>query len=312
MNRLYQGCFILLAAALVSACIEHPHDPGFDQGEIIRPSLFLSEQIPPIHPSARIVLQANETFSREEIQFPGFSATYWRPIRTGPHPAVLLLPAIWGDDHMEKFARDLVEKGFVCLQFPSRRYLERLRQLSDPSLDDLADTLLFQVTEAGQVLHWLAEEPSVDSDRLGVLGISIGAIMAALLSETDPSVQAGAYLLGGGNLAEIMAAPQGYVKKRLRKKIMDGNGMTLEEFQASATRILASVDPLTYAGRLDSGRILMVNGRFDKVIPYKNAREYWQALGRPDWLVIPAGHYTASLFFRYIRHRVTDHFIRQL
>jgi dipeptidyl aminopeptidase/acylaminoacyl peptidase len=176
----------------------------------------------------------------------------------------------------------------------------------------LADTIKLQVTEAKQLLHWLSAQPSVDPDRIGILGMSIGAIIASLLAESDDHIQAAAYILGGGNLSEIMASPQGYVKRRVREKIMTQNGMTPEEFQKAAAETLKPVDPLTFAGRLEPERIFMVNGRFDDVIPYKNAKELWNALGQPDWLVIPTGHYTASFFMPYIRHRISEHFIQHL
>jgi fermentation-respiration switch protein FrsA (DUF1100 family) len=136
--------------------------------------------------------------------------------------------------------------------------------------------------------------------------------VGSLLTESNDQITAAAYLLGGGNLPEILAAPQGYVKGRIRSRIMLHNGWSTEEFKKEAVTALKSVDPLTYAGRLDAKRILMVNGRFDQVIPYPNARELWEALGEPVWIVLPVGHYTASFFNRYVRYRVAGHFMAEL
>ena len=304
--------FFLASVIFVSyGCTEYSYDPSTAQEVKTRSLSMTFDQVPPLTVISRSKIRVERDFLVEEIQFTSYSGRYWHPSGNGVHPTILLLPAIWGDGYMDRFAQDLTEKGFACLQFPSHRYLEQLRGLSKIQMDSLAETRRTQVAEAGQVLLWLSTQPEVDSDRIGILGMSIGAIIASLLTESDDRIQAAVYLLGGGNLPEIMAAPQGYVKRRLRERIMAENGMTEDEFKKAAVQSLQPVDPLTYAGRLDAGRILMVNGRFDQVIPYDNAKELWNALGQPNWVILPAGHYTASFFFRYIRHRVTQHFIEQ-
>ena len=257
-------------------------------------------------------LLKEDSYQIERINFNTHLSNYWRPLEEGKRPAILLLPAIWGDRYLEGFARKLVNNGFICLQMSSSRYLKRLRDVGSKGLDSLAEVIRYQLTEADQTLNWLIKQEEVDPDRIGVLGISIGAIIASLLTEQNENIEAAAYLLGGGNLPEIMVAPQGYVKKRLREQIMTSQGLTLEAFKREAIKSLTPVDPLQYAGRLDPNRIFMVNGRFDHVIPYENAKELWEALGQPTWLVLPAGHYSASFFLSYIRHRVKKHFVEQL
>ena len=309
MRRLILTCLLILP--LTASCIEYPYEAGNVQRPHHRSIERLFEGAPAALSFKRTVVLKEKTYIVEQIQFNPISARLWRPVKEGKHPAILLLPAIWGDRYMEGFARKLVQEGFICLQLPSRRYLDRVRSQDQIKVEDLAQLLRSQVIEADQFLAWLYKQPHVDTDRIGVMGISIGAIIASLLTEQNDRIQAAAYVLGGGNIAEIMAAPQGYVKRKLRERIMSENGMTEAEFKEAAVRSFKIVDPLTYAGRLDAERILMINGRFDKVIPYKNARELWQALGQPNWVVLPAGHYTASIFLRYVRHRVTDHFSDQ-
>jgi dienelactone hydrolase len=261
--------------------------------------------------SQRVIFQQEEHYKVEEVDLGSLNVRYWKPEGEGPFPAILLLPGIWGDRIMAGFAEALVAKGFVCLQLNSQRYLAGLRTAA-ARLDTLAELIRLQVGEGAQLVDWLSRQPSVDPKRIGLLGISLGAIVGSLLTESNDQITAAAYLLGGGNLPEILAAPQGYVKGRIRSRIMLHNGWTTEEFKKEAVTALKSVDPLTYAGRLDAKRILMVNGRFDQVIPYPNARELWEALGEPVWIVLPAGHYTASFFDRYIRYRVAGHFTAQL
>ncbi len=289
-------------------CIEYTHNPSALQRKKAStpepPFKFVTQSIPVMQK----VVFTDEAYLIEEILFESFSARFWRPLGSGIRPVVLLLPAIWGNRTIEAFAQDLVSKGFACLQLNSDRYLERLRMKSKMNTDVLAEMIKHQVIETGEAFHWLSKQPEIDPDRIGILGVSIGAIIATLFTETHGDIKAATYLLGGGNLPDIMAAPKGYVKRRLRQRIMIENGLSEAEFKNEALRTLQPIDPLNYSGRIDPARILMVNGRFDQVIPYQNAKELWTALGKPNLVVLPAGHYTASFFMPYVRYRVSKHF----
>jgi dienelactone hydrolase len=306
--------FLFSAALLLAsaACVEYPHDGSDHPTDTDKTLPPFEDFVSPAVPVSRSVIEQEDGYSVEEVRFNSVTVRYWRPDGPGPHPAILMLPGIWGDRYLEDFAETFVKKGFVCLLFPSHRYLEQIRRVSPMKMESLADLIQKQVEESNRLYDWLSTEPEVDPDRSGILGMSIGAILASLLTESNPNVHAAAYVLGGGNLPDIMSSPQGYVKRRVRERIMAENGLSAEEFRRSSEKLLKKVDPLTYAGRLDARRIIMVNGRFDHVIPYQDAEALWSALGKPDWLVIPSGHYTASMFLGYIRKRVTEHFLEQL
>ncbi len=311
MRRLIGTLAFSLLLFSAAACIEYPNRHRETSGMRTRPILSLQNPGTEYQVIQKTVFHRDDGYIVEEVHLGTMMVRVWQPEGNGPFPAILLLPGIWGDRIISGFAQELVAKGFVCLQFSSQRYLTGLRSAA-ARLDTLAALIQQQVVEAAQLVDWLSRQPSVDPKRIGLLGISLGAIVGTLLTEANQEITAAAYLLGGGNLPEIMISPQGYVKGRIRDRIMLENGWNAEEFKRQAVSALKPVDPLTYAGRLDSERILMVNGRFDKVIPYPNARELWEALGQPDWIVLPAGHYTASFFDRYIRYRVGQHFLKQL
>jgi pimeloyl-ACP methyl ester carboxylesterase len=311
MSRLNQALVFSLLLLSMTACVEYPNRQREIPAVSAKPILSLQNPAPPYQVIQRTIFHQDDGYSVEELYLESITVRYWQPEGSGPFPAILLLPGIWGDRVINGFARELAQKGFVCLQFSSQRYLTGLRSAA-ARLDTLAELIRLQVLEAAQLVEWLSRQPTVNSKRIGVLGISLGAIIGTLLTEAHPQIEAAAYLLGGGNLPEIMISPQGYVKGRIRDRIMLENGWSAEEFKQEAITALKPVDPLTYAGRLDAERILMVNGRFDKVIPYSNAKELWEALGQPDWIILPAGHYTASFFDRYIRYRVARHFLEHL
>src|SRR5262249_59126572 len=49
---------------------------------------------------------------------------------------------------------------------------------------------------------WLAVQPEVDKDRLGILGTSLGSFMGSLSAEMEPRFKRVALLLGGGGLVD--------------------------------------------------------------------------------------------------------------
>lgn len=241
MNKITRPVFLLLLSLASLGCVEYPYKSG--SGLTLKPSGF----VPLFNPEKpavllhRKVLLSEEDLLIEEIQFDAFSARYWHPLTQSPAPAILLLPGIWGDRVIEAFAQDLASKGFTILQLNSSRYLERIRRMSKMKTDSIAEIIRLQVIETGQAFEWLSRQPEIDADRIGILGISIGAIIATLFTETEKNIQAASYLLGGGNLSEIMSSPKGYVKRRLRERIMHENGISEAEFKLETARILQAV-----------------------------------------------------------------------
>ena len=52
----------------------------------------------------------------------------------------------------------------------------------------------------------------------------------------------------------------------------------------------------------------MVLARFDRSVPYRHGLSLWKALGRPERIVCPGGHYTAFLWLPWLRERAFAHF----
>ncbi len=168
-------------------------------------------------------------------------------------------------------------------------------------------------------LAWLKEQPGVDGDRIGIMGISMGAILSSLLIEVQPGIQAAVLFLGGGNLPGIFKTskedPIADFRERSLEKIQpngDPTDANWEKFIAEAREVLGPVDPLKYPSLLPPERILMVNGYFDAVIKKSYTQELWTHLKEPTLIYLPAGHYGSVLFFHYARYKALQHFNRFL
>jgi hypothetical protein len=229
-------------------------------------------------------------------------------------PAIILLPITFGDYFTENLARYFADKGFIVLRFPSRN---ELRIFSDESknLTHFQQILHDDILNVRKGLQWLKEQPEVDPSRIGIMGISLGAILTSLLIEVETDFQAAVLFLGGGNLPGIFRTSKerpiaGYRDRHIQKKLAKKTP-TNEEweiFLKEAHTALGKVDPLQYPSLLTPDRILMINGVFDTVIKRPYTKELWTHLGEPNLIYLPAGHYGSVLFFHYARLKALKHF----
>ena len=63
---------------------------------------------------------------------------------------------------------------------------------------------------------------------------------------------------------------------------------------------------------VDPERVLLISGRFDRVIPPRQTEALWEELGRPRWIRLPVGHYQVFPFFWWAVGRGADHLDRVL
>lgn len=133
---------------------------------------------------------------------------------------------------------------------------------------------------------WLASRPEIDSNKIGVTGISLGGIVSAVAAAVDPAISRAALLLAGGNLADILwRLPEA---ARYRALWLE-SGRT----KADLAAVTEPFDPLTYASRLAGKRVMMIAGNADEVIPPACARALWEAAGKPPIRWYDCGHYSA-------------------
>ena len=135
------------------------------------------------------------------------------------------------------------------------------------------------VADVGQVVTWLREQPLVDPERIGITGISLGALITHLAMGKDPRLVAGVAMLGGGNLPCVQEHRPGLVQHRL------GGLLDNEELE-----LMAPVDPMNYADENQPRQVLMFEGARDWIFPPHCVEGFWKALGRPPIIWLDAGH----------------------
>lgn len=111
---------------------------------------------------------------------PGIHGTFTRPGGESPAPAVLMLHgfASQRDEVGGLYARladALAERGIASLRIDFRGWGSSPGDMADTTVDS-------QLADALATYTWLANEPSVDPARTGLLGFSLGGSIAMLAS----------------------------------------------------------------------------------------------------------------------------------
>jgi dienelactone hydrolase len=251
---------------------------------------------------ARRMQTVTETLEVWDISFPSPVKTpeepnntvhceYYRSRRLGPRPGVIVLHILGGDFPLSRlFSNALAQHGvnalFVKMPYygPRRDPMSTRRMVSsDPRQTVLAMTQA--VLDIRRATAWLANRPEIDADRLGIFGISLGGITAALTSTAEPRLKDVCLLLAGGDIG--VAGWESPEARPVRERWL-AQGGTREQF----VEILRAVDPVTYAPTAPAKRILMLNAASDEVIPRACTLALWKSLGEPEIHWYPGGHYS--------------------
>lgn len=123
--------------------------------------------------------------------------------------------------------------------------------------------------------------PQVDPKRIGLVGWSLGARVAAVTAGSEPRIRA-VVLMSGGSLplsAYVAQAPAG-----LRPQVR---------------RSLTQIDPLRWLARAHPGSVMLQDGRRDQIVP-RTALVSLQKAAPPGSVVrwYPAGHELNAQVYR--------------
>jgi dipeptidyl aminopeptidase/acylaminoacyl peptidase len=128
---------------------------------------------------------------RYEVSLPGSGVTLggilFRPAGASkPLPAIIVLhgwarPGVPGAPRVESTARRLSEQGYVALAISMRGW---------PPSSGWDDCGTQQPDDVAKAADWLAALPGVDADSIGVLGFSLGGLVALLSGTRSARIRA--------------------------------------------------------------------------------------------------------------------------
>ena len=211
-------------------------------------------------------------------------------------PAVVVLHS-WRSKNARTeigLCRALAERGFVSMLVILPYHMGRAPAGNDSGdmmitrdLERTARAFRQAVVDIRTAVDFLSGMDRVDPERVAIVGISLGAVVAGIAIGVEPRLKAGVLILGGGDIKTMLReSPLLFsVKRRL------GDGLP----SARTEELLRLMDPVTFAEGARGRSILMVNGRHDLFMPVASTNALWEALGRPAIVWLPTGHYGPAL-----------------
>jgi fermentation-respiration switch protein FrsA (DUF1100 family) len=214
------------------------------------------------------------------------------PDGQSPHPCVVFLHGYTGDkigDHriFVKAARDLCEHGIACLRFDFRG--------SGESQGDFADiTVGGEISDAMAAIAHLDTFDEIDQARIGLVGLSLGASVAACVSARDgikslalwaPAAFVDYMVERGG---EIVRDPYVWLPPNFSDAIKKKGKVDIGGFVRGKPYFesIKEVDPLREIAKF-SGPVLLIHGREDEVIsPMNSELMYDTVKGRRRLIII--------------------------
>lgn len=250
----------------------------------------------------------------------------FEPIDKTKWPPVILLHS-WMETKnsaTEYLAKELSKKGFGAYLLHLPYHLKRTPPKHQSGSLFITSDYIRSINAYRQAIidvmalcDWLETREEIVKDRIGIVGVSLGALILNTVMGIDSRIKAGVSILGGGNLhyisihglatihLVIYEIIKGLRIRHYREMTKDyieylkkvRKAKTPEEIEnIPSPREWFLIDPLTYAHLNHPRNVLMINGRFDLIIPYRATVQLWEALGKPEIIWLPSTHLTSWLF----------------
>ena len=237
------------------------------------------------------------------VEFEWFEAT-----EPGRRPAILFNPILGGDYPLERgICRFLASHGFhAALVHRKTLKISPEREVSHIEL------LLRQgIIRIRQVVDWMEANDRVDPHRMGGFGISMGGIAGVIAAAVEPRLRVHVVALAGGSIPDVLLTS----KDRLLTKPLTRYLRARQLDRQALQRLLqehVSTDPLRLAPYVDRRNLLMFIALADRTVGRANALRLYRALGEPQAVFLPTGHYTSYLLLPYVKRESLRFFRRHL
>ncbi|MCX7778181.1 MAG: alpha/beta hydrolase family protein, partial [Armatimonadetes bacterium] len=212
-----------------------------------------------------------------------------------PVPAVVILhPLGVRDAANERYlARSLASIGIVAatMELPYHMHRAPISMGSGEFIfrttpENAIKALRQAAMDAMRLIDWLCMQPFVNKSKLGIVGVSLGGIIAALLAGIDERLTVCVNVLGGDIALTIWDS---WLTRQFRRSL-EKQGVTLDDLHS----MLYWINPTTYAAMARGKHILMVMSEYDLFVPRRACIKLWEAFGRPPMIRLYTGHLCAQ------------------
>ena len=195
-----------------------------------------------------------------------------------PVPCLVILHGLGGSkEMMAGLALFAAANGYAALAIDEYGQGERPKDQIGTQAEQLARGVRQTAVDVRRGLDYLGTRQDINSQKIGLVGVSLGAIIGTVTAGVEPRLKATALISGGGDW--------GLILKSLSARHATVGGRSTAGFQKSdwekLSVYLAPEDPLTFAPHIAPRALLLLHGRKDDTIVPQAAQELYDAARQP-------------------------------
>ncbi len=264
-------------------------------------------------PYSETLVRENKFYAIKQIEFFSIkniipsaghiTMDYYAAKGQGKKPLVMVLPILGGSNKVaELFAAWFAKNGMAALIVHRHKAYKKIKEI------DTMDAVLRQIVfDHMQVLDWVETRKELDVSNIGVFGVSMGGIKAALVSSLDRRIKVSVFVLAGGDIPYILSHSTDKGVRKRRERYLQKNGLSREQFYIGLKNNI-TCDPLHYAPYIDAENSLMVLALFDSVVPFSKGWQLREKIGTPETIYLLGGHYSSIIYVPYIKYKALAFF----
>lgn len=222
---------------------------------------------------------------------------------------IIMYPILGGEDllivgHIARnvFAERGINSAILLRKELLIPYETKYRPLKsdNPAITDFEDYQHKVLKDTLRILKYLQAQ---GMKKLGLMGISLGAMQTAGIAPFVPESRINIIIMGGGDIAEIMINSTEGIVQEYKQNLLKEYGSEEKLRQEIST---IKIEPLKLAKYVSTEKTRMVITTKDTVVPTKNQWQLYKALGGPTTLLVPTGHYSLILCYFQVRNFVVS------
>lgn len=206
----------------------------------------------------------------------------------GPDPATIVLSHGYGDNQDQMiFWADLVNRaGFSAFTYDMRD-----RGQSGGSAVTLGAQEQIDLLSA---VDYLTNRQDVDQDRIGALGVSLGASVTILAAAQDTRIRA---IVADSGFSDATNVISNSFHRFMHLPAFPFAPVTVKFAEWRTGCSVHEIRPVDVIGQLSPRPILIIHGKDDSLVPPENSEQNFESAGQPKqiWWVPEAEHVEAAV-----------------
>lgn len=176
------------------------------------------------------------------------------------------------------------------------------------TIADSAEHITNSVIDIERFIDWAVSREEIDHKKIGIIGFSLGASIASIVTGIDHRIARGSFLMGGANLYEIFAFSKADFLKETQEMILRKFGWTRRFLSQKIKDPLEKVNPANFAAESisDAYRVLIVEATKDQYITKSARDDFWIAWQKPKRIFLSTSHKNAFLAMTIINFNRLD------